>query len=428
MRLADARRLRCAGSQAGRGRLVTLVVVLVFAATYALVATRRLAWLPVGRVAGALLGAAVMVAIGALTPAQSFAAIDHDTILLLFAMMLLMAYLERGGLFERVAVGALLLARTPAQLLVLVAALAAGLSALFVNDAVCLLLTPVVVRVCVRAGLPLAPYLLAICTSANIGSAATLVGNPQNMIIGSLSGIGFREFLALAGPPALVGVAVNALLLWLFYRRRLPAGPLAPGDGSRRPLDPLVVPVALLVCVGFLAGLHLGYVALAGALVFVVRDREPPEAALARVDWGLLVFFCGLFIVVQALAGTGLVDALWRLAAPAQLATPGELAAFAGLLAAGSNVVSNVPMVLLAGPQVAQFADPTLAWVTLGLATTVAGNLTLLGSVANIIVAEQARRHHELGFLEYLRFGAVSTLVVLPVVVGCLWLALWLRG
>lgn len=402
--------------------------VLVFAATYVLVATRRLAWLPIGRTAGALLGAAAMVAIGALTPAQSFAAIDHDTILLLFAMMLLMAYLERGGLFERVALGALLLARTPAQLLVLVAVLAAGLSAFFVNDAVCLLLTPVVVGVGVRAGLPLAPYLLAICTSSNLGSAATLVGNPQNMIIGSMGGLGFTEFMGLAGPPALVGVAVNTLLLWLWYRRDLPPGPLAVRSSPARPLDPLVVPVALLVCAGFIAGLHLGYVALAGALVFVVRDREPPEAALARVDWGLLVFFCGLFIVVHGLAATGVVAWAWDRAAPAQLADPAQLAAFSGLLAAGSNVVSNVPMVLLAGPQVAAYADPTLAWVALGLATTVAGNLTLLGSVANLIVAEQARRHHELGFIEYLRFGVVSTLVILPVVMATLWLVRSLFG
>lgn len=407
------------------------VVVLVFAATYVLVATRRLAWLPIGRVGGALLGAAVMVAIGALTPAQSFAAIDHDTILLLFAMMLLIAYLERGGLFERIALGALLLARTPVQLLVLVSLLAAGLSAVFVNDAVCLLLTPVVIRVAARAGLPLAPYLLAICTSANLGSAATLVGNPQNMIIGSLSGLGFTTFMRLAGPPALVGVAINTGLLWLYYRRRLPAGPLtAPAEPATpaTPLDPLVVPVTLLVVAGFLAGAHLGYAALVGALVFVVRDREPPEAALARVDWGLLVFFCGLFIVVQALAGTGLVDLVWSGAAPPQLDTPLQLAGFSGLVAAGSNLVSNVPMVLLAGPQIGQFADPTLAWVALGVATTVAGNLTLLGSVANLIVAEQARRHHELGFFEYLRFGAVSTLVILPVSVAILWLEMRLFG
>jgi Na+/H+ antiporter NhaD/arsenite permease-like protein len=407
------------------------VVVLVFAATYLLVATRRLACLPIGRVGGALLGAAVMVAIGALTPAQSFAAIDHDTILLLFAMMLLIAYLERGGLFERIALGALLLARTPVQLLVLVSLLSAVLSAVFVNDAVCLLLTPVVIRVAVGAGLPLAPYLLAICTSANLGSAATLVGNPQNMIIGSLGGLGFVEFMVLAGPPALVGVAINTLLLWLYFRRRLPTGPLAAQAAApAMPLDPLVMPVALLVLAGFLGGAHLGYAALAGALVFVVRDREAPEApeaALARVDWGLLVFFCGLFIVVQALAGTGLVELAWAGAAPPQLDTPARLAEFSGLVAAGSNLVSNVPMVLLAGPQIGQFSDPTLAWVALGLATTVAGNLTLLGSVANLIVAEQAREHHELGFFEYLRFGAVSTLVILPVTVAILWLEMQLR-
>lgn len=398
-----------------------VAVVTVFLATYLLVATRRVAALPVGRVAGALLGAVMMVAVGALTPAQSFAAIDHDTILLLFGMMLLMVYAERGGLFARIVAGALTVARGAGQLLVLVALLSALLSAFLVNDAVCLLLTPIVVALCGRAGLPLAPYLLAICTSANIGSAATLVGNPQNMIVGNLSGIGFGEFMALAGPPALVGLAINTGLLWLYYRRRLPAGPLAPGPVVARAHDPWVLPVLALVALGFLAGLHLGYTALAGALVFVVRDRRAPDTALAQVDWGLLAFFCGLFIVVRGLANTGIVGLLWASAAPSQLGSPGELAAFTGLLAVGSNLVSNVPMVLLAGPELAAYADPRMAWVALALATTVAGNFTLLGSVANLIVAEQAAPQHELGFFEYLRFGVVSTLLVLPAVIAVLW-------
>ena len=406
---------------------MTAVVVVVFVATYLLIATRRLAWLPIGRSAGALLGAAAMVAIGALTPAQSFAAIDHGTILLLFSMMLLMVYLERGGLFDRLVAGALVLARTPAQLLVLVSLLAALLSAFLVNDAVCLLLTPVVVTLGVRARLPLTPYLLAICTSANIGSAATLVGNPQNMIIGGLSGLGFAEFLALAGPPAAIGVGINTLLLWLFYRRSLPATLLPAAEASAQRRDPLVMPVLVLVAAGFLVGLDLGYTALAGALVFVIRDRKPPESAIARIDWGLLVFFCGLFVVVQGLASTGLVDRAWAAAVPRDLGTPAALAGFAGLLAAGSNLVSNVPMVLLAGPEVAGYADPRMAWVALALATTVAGNLTLLGSVANIIVAEQAAPQHELGFFEYLRFGVVSTAIVLPAVIAALWIELrWL--
>ena len=398
-----------------------VAVVTVFLATYLLVATRRVAVLPVGRVAGALLGAVMMVALGALTPAQSFAAIDHDTILLLFGMMLLMVYAERGGLFARIVAGALTVARGSGQLLVLVSLMSALLSAFLVNDAVCLLLTPIVVALCGRANLPLAPYLLAICTSANIGSAATLVGNPQNMIVGNLSGIGFGEFMALAGPPALVGLAINTGLLWLYYRRRLPAGPLPPGPAVVGVQDPWVLPVLALVALGFLAGLHLGYTALAGALVFVVRDRRAPDTALAQVDWGLLAFFCGLFIVVRGLANTGIVGLLWASAAPSQLGSPGSLAAFTGLLAVGSNLVSNVPMVLLAGPEVAAYADPRMAWVALALATTVAGNFTLLGSVANLIVAEQAAPQHELGFFEYLRFGVVSTLLVLPAVIAVLW-------
>jgi Na+/H+ antiporter NhaD/arsenite permease-like protein len=409
---------------------VTTAVIAIFALTYLLIAARRLRWLPIGRPSGALLGAFLMVATGALTPEMSYAAIDGDTIVLLFAMMALVAYVERAGFFEWAAGHAIRRARTPVGLLVDVSVLAGVASAFLVNDTVCVFLTPLVVLTCRRADLPLGPYLIATATSANLGSAATLVGNPQNMIIGGASGLSFATFAALAAPVAALGLAVNTGLLLLYYRRRLGTAPLhapPPAAPDPRRLARVGLVVAGVV-VAFFAGGHLGFSALGGLIALILLEREDPQDVFARVDWTLLVFFAALFIVVAGLATTGLVDAAWRAAGPSlsHHTAPG-LAALTALYVTGSNLVSNVPMVLLAAPGVAA-EDSAFAWVLLAFVTTVAGNLTLIGSVANIIVAEKARGAYELGFVEYLRFGAVSTLVVLAVCVPALVLLARLIG
>lgn len=407
---------------------MNLVAVAIFCLTYALIAARRLRWLPIGRPAGALLGAVLMVAAGVLTPKQSFEAVDHDTVVLLLGMMLITAYLDEAAFFDWVVTGALRVCRTPWALLVLASLLSAVLSALLVNDAVCLFMTPVVVATCARANLPMGPYLIAVATSANIGSAATLVGNPQNMIIGSLSKMGFADFLVRSGPAALVGLATNLVLLRVYYRRALPDVITLADDASARELKPReiakVCAVILGVVIGFFAGLHLGYTTLAGAVALICLERVEPRKAFSRVDWSLLVFFCALFVVVRGLASTGFVDEVWRAAQPwLGLERADGLGAFTGLVVVGSNLVSNVPLVLLAGPYMTALggATPELGWVLLAFISTIAGNLTLIGSVANIIVAEGAKDHYALGFVEYLRFGLVSTLLVLaagvPVVV-----------
>ncbi len=390
--------------------------IAIFALSYLLISAPRFPLLPIGRAAGALLGAALMVAAGVLTPRESFAAVDASTILLLFAMMLLTAYQERAGFFEVVARGLFTLCRTPWRLLAATSTLAAILSAFLVNDAVCVFLTPVIVAACRRAALPMAPFLLAVATSANLGSAATLVGNPQNMIIGSLSGLPFRGFLVHAGPAALAGLLVNLGLLWVYYGRRLPAAfpPLeaAPAQKARGLLEVSVV--TALIVIGFFAGMHLGYAALGGVLLLMIWERREPQQVLARVDWSLLVFFCGLFVVVAGLAKTGLMERAWTAAAPhLDLSRASGAALFSALMTVGSNLVSNVPLVLLTGPHLGELGGGQRAWVLLAYTTTVAGNLTLIGSVANLIVAERAKADYTLGFWEYLRFGAVSTLLTL---------------
>jgi len=396
-----------------------ILVIGIFCLTYVLIATRRLGLLPIGRPAGALLGAVLMVAFGALTPRESYAAVDHDTIVLLFAMMLLTAYLARAGFFEWTAAAVLSVCRTPWQVLVLLVLFAGFLSAFLVNDTVCIFLTPVVVTTCKMAGLPMGPYLIALATSANIGSAATLVGNPQNMIIGSMSGYDFTRFLLLSGPAVVAGLAINVVLLGLYYRRRLPAAlARAPGPppAVNRPRLILVSAVTLGIVLGFFANLPigLGYTTLCGVLVIIILDRQEPTEVFARVDWRLLVLFASLFIVVKGFARTGLVDAAWESAAPHMgFGSAAGLSLFTAVMTLGSNLVSNVPMVLLTGPYLESLGDPAVGWVLIAYITTVAGNLTILGSVANIIVAEGAKGEYALGFFEYLRFGLVSTVLVL---------------
>jgi len=407
---------------------VTAVVIAIFALTYVLIAFRRLRFLPIGRAAGALLGATLMVVSGAITPAESYRAIDGDTMVLLLAMMLLTGELELTGFFVWASARVLRHAKSPKALLVMVGVGAAVGSALLVNDTVCLFMTPVVVATCLSAKLPMGPYLTVLATSANLGSAATLVGNPQNMLIGSMSQIPFGSFLLAVLPVVAVAiVAQMALALW-FYRKVIPASFACPtSDESAPPMPRGVLRILVVfagVVVAFFAGAHLGYAAMAGAVTVIVINRRDPQPTFVRVDWTLLLFFAGLFIVTGALRATGLVDDLWQGVAPAlRLDEPGGIAAFTGVMTGGSNLVSNVPMVVLSGPYLHTLGDAAFGYTLLAYVTTIAGNLTLVGSVANIIVAEGAREHYHLGFVEYLRFGAVST--VLSLAIGVPLLSLW---
>lgn len=403
---------------------MTTLVVIIFALTYLLIAFRRLRVLPIGRPAGALLGATLMVVTGAMTPEASYHAIDGDTIVLLLGMMLITAELEQTGFFPWASARVLKVAKTPRSLLSVVALVSALGSAFLVNDTVCLFMTPIVVATCVGAKLPLGPYLIVLATSANLGSALTLVGNPQNMLIGSMSGLGFAAFMLASLPAVVVTFGLHLALAHRFYRKALavsqpptasePAPLSAPAVDTRRVRLVLVVLVAVVIA--FFFGAHLGYAAMSGAVALMVLRFRDPHETFRRVDWTLLLFFCGLFIVTAALRETGLVATAWEAAAPSmRLDSAGGLTAFTALMTLGSNLVSNVPMVVLTGPYLETLGDPALGWVLMGFITTIAGNLTLVGSVANIIVAEGAREHHTLGFMEYLRFGALSTVVTLAV-------------
>jgi Na+/H+ antiporter NhaD/arsenite permease-like protein len=288
-----------------------------------------------------------------------------------------------------------------------------------------------VVAVMVRGKLPLFPYLMALATSANIGSAATLVGNPQNMIIGVRSGIPFGQFSWKMAPVAAVCLAINYGMLWLSFRKELAAAKIetpSPGEKPALHLDrPLLwkgVAVMVLLLCAFFAGWDIGWSALAAAALLMVLARRDTHEVLKLVDFHLLVFFAGLFVVVGALNDNGFPDMLHQWIEPWLGAGRAAQAwNFTWLSVIGSNVFSNVPFVLVASPWVAASSDPALLWKVLSLATTFAGNLTILGSVANVIVLESARGKIELGFWDYAKIGVPITIVTTVCGVGMLvWL------
>ena len=259
---------------------------------------------------------------------------------------------------------------------------------------------------------------MALATSANIGSVATLVGNPQNMIIGIRSGISFLRFSASMLPVAAVSLAISYFILRFSFRDILKRAVIVRADAPLPPLDrPLLIKTgfafALVVC-GFFAGWNLGWTALSGAALLMVLARRDTHAVLEQVDWHLLVFFAALFVVVGGLNDTGLPDALHE---RVQARFGGHAASqawnLAWLSALGSNVFSNVPFVLVAARWINSFAQPELMWKVLALATTFAGNLTILGSVANVIVVESARGHVEIGFWDYAKIGVPITLATI---------------
>ncbi|MBN9523269.1 anion transporter [bacterium] len=406
------------------------LTVFWFGLTYLGLALGRLPGLRTDRAGVALVGAAGVLACGLLTFDAAVRAVDFATVALLLGMMLVVAHLRRAGFFARLAGLALGQVRSPKGLLAATMLLSGGLSAVLVNDVVCVALAPLVLYLARRLGLDPRPHLVGLAVASNLGSAATPTGNPQNMIVGGLSGISYLRFAAKLAPPAAIGLVIGYAVTLVAYRaalRAAPPGPAAGATGDRRPngtrharllVKSLVVTAGAVA--GFFAGFPMAVVALAAAAVLLL-DRVKPAAVYAHIDWGLLVLFAGLFVVVQAfevhaLAGSGVEE----------VAARGDpVWALSGLSAVLSNLVSNVPAVLLFKPVVGAMpaAAQETAWLALAVSSTFAGNLTVLGSVANLIVVEQARREGvAVGFWHYCRVGIPVTLLTLPV--GATWLAL----
>nr|UXE46229.1 putative transporter [uncultured bacterium] len=408
---------------------------IAFACSYLVFAIGKFPGLRIDRPGAAIVGAVVMVAIKVVSPANAIRSVDFSTIVLLFAMMLVVATLRLSGFFDLVAEH-LVAHLEPAHLLPAVIFTSGLLSGFFVNDIVCLVLGPFVILISRRMRLNPVPHLLALATASNIGSVATITGNPQNMLIGSYSGISYRSFLAHLAPVAIAGLFVDWLVLWWLWHGKLASRETAgasqvghKGFPKAHATNQLIKPILVMaaVLIGFLLGVPPAMMAALGAAALLVIHARDTREMYDEVDWGLLVFFVGLFVIVRGAEESGLVA---RLLSGFQFLNLHRPAPFSAVVVALSNLVSNVPAVMLLKSLVPQFSNPRGAWLMLAMASTLAGNLTITGSVANIIVVESAREmmraepdpnpsDAHIGFREYGRVGVPVT--VLTVALGTLW-------
>jgi Na+/H+ antiporter NhaD/arsenite permease-like protein len=394
--------------------------LVIFAATYLLIAVQRVPGLRLNRPAASLLGAVAMVVFGVLSLSEAYAAVDLDVLVFLLGLMLVVGYLEVGGFFEWSAERVLRHAGSPGGLLFAVIVGSGLLSAFFVNDTVCLVLTPVLLAALAPLRVRPVPYLLGLAMGSNVGSVMSVTGNPQNMLVGIWSGTTFGAFLIRMLPVAGGGLLLTWLCLRGLYRRELAAPFPAPPQSNPARLDRPLVTKGLamfgIALVAWLAGGSLPLVAITvGAVMVAIAGKDPGEA-IDRVEWSLLLFFASLFVVMRGFQQTGAVD--WidqRALAWIGSGSPWrETVGVSGVMTVLSNLISNVPAVMLWRTTVPQLPNPDLVWRVVAMSATFAGNLLLIGSVANLIVAERAEaRGVRIGFGEYARAGIPVTLLTL---------------
>jgi Na+/H+ antiporter NhaD/arsenite permease-like protein len=403
------------------------VPLAIFVFTYLVIAIGNFPGLQLDRTGASLAGALAMVLAGSLSERQALAAIDFHTLLLLLGMMIIVANLRVSGAFALVARWLLERAHSGFGLLAMTVVASGVLAAFFINDVVCLALAPPLIEVSRILNVDPKPLLIALATGSNIGSVATITGNPQNMIVAGFANISYSAFAARLAPLAIMGLTVDyAVLAWVYRphlrRIRRPAHarlPEPPREHRWHLIKSSLVAAAVLVL--FALGYPTHLVALGGGAALLFTRRTLPQQIYGLIDWTLLVMFAGLFIVVRGVETTGVQNYLMKAMGPT-LAHATTLLAL--LAAALSNVLSNVPAVLLFRPVYPDLRQGMVTGLALASASTFAGNLTILGSMANLIVIEQARRDGiEITFSDYLRVGLPVTIITLAIDIA--WLQLF---
>jgi len=390
--------------------------------TFLVLGAGRLPGLRIDRTGASVIGAGMMLAIGTLNIDEAWGAIHHETILLLFGMMIVIANLRLSGFFTLAGQMAVRSAHHPIALLSAIVGATAVLSAMFVNDTMCLVMTPLVLEIAMTLRRNPLPYLIGVAVASNVGSVATITGNPQNMMIGSFSGLPFARFFFQLAPVAVVGSVLAIGILVLLYREEfLSAGNLDVPE-QEVAVDRLLLikslTASILLFIAFFAGVPVAKAAMIAGAGLLITRRIHPERVYAQIDWSLLVLFSGLFVVLGGVEKTSLDEHFLHVAESLRLQNIGMLSLVSTVL---SNLISNVPAVMVLKPVVQRLPDAATGWLALAMSSTLAGNLTRVGSVANLIVVEQARKHVTISFWEYTRVGLPLT--VLTVAFGAWWLS-----
>jgi Na+/H+ antiporter NhaD/arsenite permease-like protein len=413
--------------------VTTTTIVIVFAVVYLGMILGGLPFVQLDRTGIALLGAIVLVATEDVSLEEAGRSIHAPTLILLFAFMVLSAQLRLSGFYTYVTYRLASLPVAPPLLLGALIGVVGALASVFSNDIICLAMAPVFADACLKRRLDPVPYLLGLACAANVGSALTLIGNPQNMLIGESLRMSFGGYLREAAVPVLLGLAVTwgVIVLQVRGRWECPPSLLAkqasperreegPPDFDRWQTSKGLIVAALLVVVFLTAPWPRELAALAGAGLLLLSRKLHSRRMLGLVDWELLVLFVGLFVVNRAFQQTGLTAEAVRAIAGAgiHLEQPGVLFVLTFLL---SNIVSNVPAVMMLLP----LATHPMAGTLLALASTLAGNLLIVGSIANIIVVDAAeRRGLRIDWRRHARVGVPVTVATLVITGAYLWLRL----
>jgi Na+/H+ antiporter NhaD/arsenite permease-like protein len=386
----------------------------------------------------ALLGGFLTLLAGILSLQQAYLAVDFHTIFLLMGMMVLIEALYLSGFFKWISETMEPVVKTPMQFLAVTIAVSGLLSAFLINDIVCLALTPFLIHTAHKMKLNPLPYLMALATASNIGSCAALTGNPQNILIAGASHLSYLYFMERVGPAAAVSLLFDFILLALIYKKDFSSSSgenilqqLEPGSSSKlnsskveQQIDQKMMikagGIAFLTIFFFFTGLSLVWIALGSGILTLLLLGGKRIEILKKMDWNLLLLFIGLFIVIKGFE-IHVLDGLKTGGLQAEiLASIPKFAAASVIL---SNLVSNVPAVLLFRPFVRSVlpASRRILWLTLAMSSTFAGNLTLIGSIANLIVAEKAAQENiKLSFWYYLKGGFYIT--IFTVGFGTAWL------
>lgn len=402
------------------------IALVIFIITYTGIIFTRLPWVNVDRPSAAFFGAVVMVLCGVITFDEAVRSIDANTIALLLGMMIVVATLELDGFFSLIARRTIALAKTRLRLLAAVTFVTGIASAFLVNDAVVLLFTPVVIAICRASRVDPIPYLIAEILAANVGSAMTITGNPQNMLIGINSGIPYARFLLCLLPISLLGLCIVVAVVRAVYRRHFAElGPIEYDENgfeynyaSMKFSVPIFALVIILFFLSHLLHLSIPVIALVGASLVLIFGKIKPSTVIKSIDWVLLLFFASLFIVVHGVEAAGLMSHVHDVGTlRPDIAGLGIIHVLSLAL---SQIVSNVPFTIVMLPLMKNAGSEAL-WLALASASTLAGNATIIGAMANLIVIESAQGLGvRIGFREFLKPGVIVTLATLALSMGVL--------
>lgn len=404
------------------------IALIIFCITYVGIIFTRLPKINIDRPSAAFFGAIAMIVFGIISFNDAVSAIDFNTIGLLLGMMIIIATLQLDGFFSLIAEKAISYSKDQRRLLVIVVFATGIASAFLVNDAVVLIFTPVIITICRSSGINPIPYLIAEILSSNAGSAMTITGNPQNMLIGINSGIDYSVFFFRLLPVSLVSMIVIIYVVRFMYPKNFYFKRPVHYSGDKQVYQfssmKFSIPIFALVIILFFLGKHINLsipvIALSGASLILIFGKIKPSNIVKQVDWVLLLFFASLFIVVHAFENSGMMDGLLATTYPA--ATIGNITSLHGISLVVSQIVSNVPFTVLMLP-IMKASGNDFLWLSLASASTLAGNATIIGAMANLIVIESAEKLGvKIKFMEFLKTGIIVTLLTLSLSVLIIYL------